>query len=167
MNIENEIIKLKNSIDRDLKRKYDSKQKCEVDPKKFEKLKTKVATFLYGVNGYIKKKDALREQKGGNLGKNGEGRYEAMNEAYKSVYFLKQSIDIYENQGILPGDYDRKPSQYGVDPVAVKKYVDKKKDFVREDLQEAMGKVNLIYESEDKKMKDKGTGGTGQRLAAA
>ena len=149
-----DIISLKKSIDKDLKKKRELKQKCEPDPKKLENLKKKVATFLVGTNGYIKKKDVLRKIKHGNLGKNGEARYEAMEEAFKSVFLLKKSIDIFEQNIIQAGDHDWKPGNFGCDPVAEVNFINHKKNFIREDLNAAVDKVNIVYAAEDKKREE-------------
>ncbi len=150
----NNLLKTKKKFDKLLKQKFENKEDCKLDPKKWEEFKKNFASTLVGIHGYLTKKDALREKKNGNLGKNGEARYKAMNTAYSTLLALKQCIDSFDNKGpeAVYGDkaFDLKQKfVFGVEVPAIDKYIECKKGFINETMEDALGKVDVVCSVEN------------------
>ncbi|SEF86022.1 hypothetical protein SAMN04487934_10490 [Eubacterium ruminantium] len=114
-----EIRKEKKSFDKTLKEKMAQGKPVVIDAKKYDKFCKKVNGVLKMMIDYTKKKEALRVEKNGNLGTNGEARYNAMKAASKSLLQLAAALDTYGNKGPTQFQQDLLNKPYGIEPEAI------------------------------------------------
>ena len=147
------LIGQKKKFDAELKKKREEGKDCTLDPEKFAKFKKDVNAIIGGILKYTNKKDKRREQKGGNLGKVGEARYDAMKKALDGMIALKHATEIYENKGPSAEELVHDAGKYGVDFKATEKYAEYRGELYKQDMEEVLSNVNKLVEAQNDKFK--------------
>ena len=143
-----EIRKEKKSFDKTLKEKMAQGKPVVIDAKKYDKFCKKVNGVLKMMIDYTKKKEALRVEKHGDLGTNGEARYNAMKAASKSLLQLAAALDTYGNKGPTQYQQDLLNKPYGIEPEAIVLNWEFEKTQAQEKMKSACEKADKLLKDE-------------------